>query len=138
MTFDQNFSSAGAGTPPWVLVVDDDEPIRQVMVGFLRETGVEVVDAVDAASALVILGKRPTEPLIVFVDVVMPGMDGLTLSRRLRSTLKSARIVLMSGQTSRKSWWPADLQAIPFLDKPFRHSELVEMVRQARAETDET
>ncbi|MDQ5978729.1 MAG: two-component system, cell cycle sensor histidine kinase and response regulator CckA [Verrucomicrobiota bacterium] len=136
MTFDQNISSAGADTLPWVLVVDDEESIRQIMVGFLRETGVEVVDAVDAASALVILGKRLTEPLIVFVDVVMPGMDGLTLSRKLRATLKTARIVLMSGQTSRKSWWPADLREIPFLDKPFRHSELVEMVRLARAEND--
>ncbi len=132
MTSEQDFSPTAITAPDWVLVVDDEESIRQVMVGFLRETGVEVVDAVDAASALVILGKRPTEPLIVFVDVVMPGMDGLTLSRKLRTTLKTARVVLMSGQTSRKSWWPADLRELPFLDKPFRHSEIMALLREAR------
>lgn len=132
MTLERNIGPAENPALDWVLVIDDEEPIRQVMVGFLQETGVEVVEAVDAASALVILGKRPTEPLIAFVDVVMPGMDGLTLSRKLRGTLKTTQIVLMSGQTSRKSWWPMDLRELPFLDKPFRHSELIEMVRQAR------
>ncbi len=132
MTLATNNSPASPESPAWVLVVDDEEPIRQVMAGFIRETGIEVVEAFDAASALVILGKRPSEPLIVFVDVVMPGMDGLTLARKLRTTLKTARIVLMSGQTSRKSWWPADLLELTFLNKPFRHSEIMELVRAAR------
>jgi DNA-binding NtrC family response regulator len=132
MTSEQNFSPPPATAPDWVLVIDDEEPIRQVMVGFLKETGVEVVDAEDAASALVILGKRPTEPILAFVDVVMPGMDGLTLSRKLRGSLKTTKIVLMSGQTSRKSWWPADLRELPFLDKPFRHSEIMALLREAR------
>ncbi|RXK55216.1 response regulator [Oleiharenicola lentus] len=132
MTSTPDNSPAKPVFPAWVLVVDDEEPIRQVMAGFIRETGVEVVEAFDAASALVILGQRPTEPLIVFVDVVMPGMDGLTLARKLRPTLKTARIVLMSGQTSRKSWWPADLLELTFLTKPFRHSEIMELLRVAR------
>lgn len=132
MNSENHNSPAKANATDWILVIDDEEPIRQVMVGFLRETGIEVVDAVDAASALVILGKRPTEPLLIFVDVVMPGMDGLTLARKLRGNLKTARIVLMSGQTSRKSWWPADLRELTFLDKPFRHSEIVGLVETAR------
>ncbi len=132
MNYPTTNSPAKPETPAWVLVVDDEEPIRQVMAGFIRETGIEVVEAFDAASALVILGKRPTEPLIVFVDVVMPGMDGLALARKLRPTLKTARVVLMSGQTSRKSWWPADLLELTFLTKPFRHSEIMELVRGTR------
>lgn len=125
--------NVGTNSPEdWILVVDDEAPIREVMIGFLRETGVSVVEAEDAAAALAIVAQQPTEPLIAFVDVVMSGMDGLTLSRKLRGLLRSTQIILMSGQTSRQAWWPADVLELAFLAKPFRYSEVVAMVTAAR------
>jgi two-component system, cell cycle sensor histidine kinase and response regulator CckA len=117
----------------WLLVVDDDAPIRNVMAQFLEETGVEVVGADSGLAALEILDTRSTEPIVVFVDVLMPGMDGLTLSRKLRAKLKRTTLVIMSGHMTDLSWWPVDLREVTFLAKPFRLSEITEIVTAAQA-----
>jgi two-component system cell cycle sensor histidine kinase/response regulator CckA len=122
-------------TPPtdWLLVVDDEAPIRLVVAKFLEETPVEVVGVESGAAALELLARRTDEPVLVLVDVLMPGMDGLTLARKLRARLKRSSIVIISGHMTDLSWWPVDLREIPFLAKPFRLSELVALVTTAQA-----
>ena len=116
----------------WLLVVDDDEPIRQVVAKFLEDAGIEVAGAASGAEALQVLDKRSTEPVVVFVDVLMPGMDGLTLTRKLRSRLKSSVLVIISGHMTDLSWWPVDLREVAFLAKPFRLAEIMAIVTAAR------
>jgi DNA-binding NtrC family response regulator len=125
----QNFSSA----TQWILLVDDEVSIRTLMKQFLAVTGHEIEEAGNAEQALAVLGKRATEPLVTFVDVMMPGTDGLTLARKLRARFKRGRIVVMSGHLSDVSFWPEDLRDVDFMAKPFRLELVLEKVTAARA-----
>jgi two-component system, OmpR family, response regulator len=127
----QNHSPTGASRD-WLLVVDDDEPIRDMIVNFLDGAGVEVVGAGSGADALDVVAARSTEPVVVFIDVLMPGMDGLTLARKLRARLKHTTLVIISGHMTDLSWWPVDLREVAFLSKPFRLAEVTAVVAAAR------
>ena len=65
-----------------VLVVDDELPLRELVQDVLLEAGLEVITAADGQAALVEVIARP--PDLVVMDVVMPGMDGLTALKTLR------------------------------------------------------
>lgn len=121
----------------WLLVVDDDEPIGVLLANAFATATLEVVFVRDGRAALEALGQRATEPLLVITDVLMPGMDGLTLARKLNSRLRQSKIVVMSGHLTDASCWPADLREITFLTKPFKMTELDELVATARAEARE-
>lgn len=125
--------TAAKSTRDWILMVDDEEPIRTVMASFLEEIGTEFVGAGSGEAALQILSARSDEPLVVFIDVLMPGMDGLTLARKLRSRLKSSVLVIISGHMTDLSWWPVDLREVVFVAKPFRLAEITAIVTAARA-----
>ncbi|HEY4300726.1 MAG TPA: response regulator [Candidatus Didemnitutus sp.] len=122
--------------PPWVLVVDDEEAMCRLIVSALEGEPVEVVTAPSGAAALKIVAERPTEPLLALIDVMMPGIDGLTLARKLSSTLKRTKLVIMSGHLSDVSWWPADLREVAFVAKPFHMTALAEFLREARLRAD--
>jgi two-component system cell cycle sensor histidine kinase/response regulator CckA len=128
----ENYS--GPVVHDWILVVDDDAPIRQLLTHALKSETMDVVTAEDGNRALGQLDERSTAPLMAIIDVLMPGMDGLTLARKLLARLPRTKIVLMSGHLNEASWWPTDLREITFLPKPFRIAELKDMVASVRAE----
>ena len=66
-----------------VLVVDDDPTVREVVVSYLRAAEHEVVEAADGETALR-LGTRDAPPDLVVLDLMLPGIDGLEVCRRLR------------------------------------------------------
>ena len=114
-----------------MLVVDDEAVIRQLIVINLELEGFEVHEAVDGLDAL---GKaRELDPDVVTLDVMMPGLDGITTARRLRSDplTSRARIVLISARTR-----PADLEqgvdagADEYVIKPFDPDDVVDAVRR--------
>ena len=117
----------------WILVVDDEQPINGMLVNALTSDQLEVVTASNGAEALQALETHTAEPVLVLTDVLMPGMDGLTLARKLLSRLTRSKIVIMSGHLTDVSWWPADLRELVFLAKPFRMSEVSSLIDIARA-----
>jgi len=129
----QNDSPAGAGRE-WVLVVDDDKPMHDLILTALSTDGLEVITANNGDEAFKALERHANEPMLVLTDVLMPGMDGLTLARKLKARLKHGKIVVMSGHLADVSWWPADLRDLAFLAKPFRMAELAALVENARTE----
>ena len=66
-----------------VLVVDDDPTVREVVVSYLRPRGHEVVEAADGESALTIVRDDPAD--LVVLDLMLPGIDGLEVCRRMRA-----------------------------------------------------
>ncbi|HEY7100236.1 MAG TPA: response regulator [Mycobacteriales bacterium] len=116
---------------PRVLVVDDEAVIRQLIVINLELEGFEVHEAVDGLDALE--KAREVDPDVVTLDVMMPGLDGITTARRLRSDplTSRARIVLISARTR-----PADLEqgveagADEYVIKPFDPDDVVDAVRR--------
>ncbi len=118
----------------WVLVVDDDRPMHDLIATALGIDGLEVVTASNSTEAFDAIDGHAVEPMLVLTDVLMPGMDGLTLARKLKSRLKLGKIVIMSGHLADVSWWPSDLRDLAFLSKPFRMAELAALIESARTE----
>jgi CheY-like chemotaxis protein len=124
--------SAGSDHPPLpsvsILVVDDDEKVRQPLSRYLEQSGYEVCSApngLEAAEA-----AHRLRPDLVISDVAMPDMDGLELCRRLRRELPGTPVILMSGRAS--SIDPSRARragAAYFLRKPFALQEVADLIR---------
>ncbi|MBW7852467.1 MAG: PAS domain-containing protein [Rhodospirillales bacterium] len=117
----------GAGT---VLLVEDEDPVRLFGVRALRNKGYRVLEARSGEGALDVLHKEPAIDVLV-TDVVMPGMDGVTLARLVRIERPEIRIVLISGYAEEAA--PEELLAeggIDFLPKPFSLQQLAGKVKE--------
>ena len=84
-----------------MLVVDDEEAIRDLLVKMLELADYEVDGAPDGPSALEFLQKEPCD--LMFVDLKMPGMDGLALIRQARSSKPGLPVIVVTGYSSEAS-----------------------------------
>jgi CheY-like chemotaxis protein len=115
------------------LVVDDEPNHRRCLALGLRLEGFTVAEAADAAAALAQLAGAPFD--VAVVDVMMPGINGLELARRLRADYPRLRVVLMSAyHLTDQQVERANLGVVGFVPKPYRLEELTQMLRTAVAE----
>jgi two-component system cell cycle sensor histidine kinase/response regulator CckA len=126
--------SRSAIPSPWILVVDDEPSMRMLIEVVLNSQGWKVVTTDGAEDALDALKARALPPAVVVCDVLMPGLDGLELVRRMCARLPELNVIFISGQLSDVSWWPTDLKEHRFLAKPFERAQLIEAVREALAD----
>jgi two-component system response regulator MprA len=111
-----------------ILVVDDDAPIRRMLVRTLSAEGYAVETAADGGEALAAV-ERST-PALVVLDVGMPGVDGLAVSRRLRAKGLSVPVLLLTARDSVPDRVAGlDAGADDYLVKPFATEELLARVR---------
>lgn len=78
-----------------ILVVDDEPDIREILREFFQEFGYEVATAGNGDEALEILGRESIP--VMFLDLNLPGMNGLELCRRIRPRHPKARIYALTG-----------------------------------------
>ena len=110
-----------------ILVVDDDSAIRDSERQILADNGFRVVEARDGAEALRAIDVE--QPALILLDVQMPGIDGPTFARELRTRLRRVPLVVLTGVPDPKR--EADrCNAEAFLRKPFDADELVRVVRR--------
>lgn len=81
---------------PTILLVDDDNGIRQVLEDGLSEAGFEVISAADTAMACQQLQRHPGVDLCL-VDLVMPGLDGVAFARLIKDRMPDRPVILMTG-----------------------------------------
>jgi CheY-like chemotaxis protein len=115
-----------------VLVVEDEEVVRDLVVEILRSAGYSVHAASSPGEALSLSDglNRPVQLLLT--DVVMPEMEGFELYRRIREERRRIRVLFMSGYSydaARGAGVPVE-DAV-FLSKPFTARELLRKVREA-------
>jgi CheY-like chemotaxis protein len=112
---------------PRILVVDDNEALRENLAEALALEGFEPVPAADGAAALRRLDEGSFDA--VLLDLVMPGMDGRELLGRIRGEprLAKLRVVVTTGYTGSKA--RAGVPADAFLHKPFGVRELLQALR---------
>jgi two-component system cell cycle sensor histidine kinase/response regulator CckA len=126
--------TAGAATAGTVLLVDDDPAVRTTTRRLLERAGWQVDEASDGAAGLAQFIADPTRYDVVLSDVRMPGLSGPALVRRIRESRPEIPVVLFSGYDRLDG--PDDQlpSGVPMLQKPFKPSELVEMVNGAVAQ----
>jgi two-component system, OmpR family, response regulator MprA len=118
---------AGAQSPS-VLVVEDDAPVRRMLERTLSAEGYTVVAVPDGGTALARVEAEAPDAIVL--DVAMPGIDGLTLARRLRSQGVLTPILMLTARDGvRDRVAGLDAGADDYLVKPFALSELTARVR---------
>ena len=106
-----------------VLVVDDDVTVREVVVSYLLAAGHDVAEAGDGAAALAEHARRRADLLVL--DVMMPGMDGLEVCRRLRLAGDVPVILLTALGAEQDRVLGLETGADDYVTKPFSPRELV-------------
>ena len=122
----------GEGT---ILLVEDEEGLRQLNARGLTSRGYTVLEAGNGVEAIDVLEKSDKRVDLVVSDVVMPEMDGPTLLRELRTRDPSLKIIFVSGyaEDAFQKHLPADGQQFAFLAKPFTLKQLVNAVKETMA-----
>ena len=107
-----------------VLLIDDEPGLRMSLAEALREAGHDVVEAGEGAEALALVESKPIE--VVICDVRLPGIDGLTLLRKVRQTRPSVDFILMTAYAEVSDAVAAlKVGAYDYLTKPFEVDELI-------------
>ena len=106
-----------------VLVVDDDATVREVVVDYLRAAGHDVREAVDGAGALDSVRLAGAD--LVVLDVMMPGLDGLEVCRRLRRHSDVPIVLLTALGSEQDRVVGLEIGADDYVTKPFSPRELV-------------
>jgi DNA-binding response OmpR family regulator len=106
-----------------VLVVDDDPTVREVVVSYLKAAQHEVLEAEDGESVATLLRDSPVD--LVVLDLMLPGIDGLEVCRRLRATSDVPVIMLTALGSETDRVVGLERGADDYVTKPFSPRELV-------------
>jgi two-component system, cell cycle sensor histidine kinase and response regulator CckA len=117
----------GGGT---ILLVEDEDAVRMFSARALREKGYRVLEAPSGEAALELINRGEKFDILV-TDVVMPKMDGPTLSKKIRDLHPEAKTIFISGYTEDTFRKNLDYDAkIHFLPKPFTLKDLASKVKE--------
>jgi two-component system nitrogen regulation response regulator NtrX len=115
---------------PRILVVDDEEPIRKTLRMALEYEDYEVSEASSGQEALALLERDPAD--LVFLDIKMPGMDGLEVLEKLSERPSPPPVIMVSGHGSVQTAVQATkLGAFDFIEKPLETERVLLAVRNA-------
>ncbi|MGN6385577.1 MAG: response regulator [Verrucomicrobiota bacterium] len=125
-----------SGQGEWVLVVDDEAAVREIIKVTLENNGYRVATATDGAEAIARLASKAWNIEIVILDMMMPYMDGLSTMRALKRLDPDLKFIAISGlmdqpRTSQLS----ELGQVEFLAKPFTTEQLLRVLKPDDSET---
>ena len=113
-----------------VLLVDDEKEFVSTLAERLRLRGIQADEAVSGEEALRLIAR--VDPQVVVLDVMMPGMGGLEVLQRVKSTCPNIEVILLTGiGSTREGVEGMRLGAFDFLMKPLQIEELIEKIGAA-------
>ena len=112
---------------PKILIVDDEEDIRNALAIYLRAEDYETVSAGDGQEALSILKEGGID--LVLLDIMMPGMDGITALSKLRDFSNVPVILLTAKSEDTDKVLGLNVGADDYITKPFNPAEVIARVR---------
>lgn len=119
-----------------ILVVDDEQNIREITQASLEKFGYKVLTAMDGTDALVIYAQQAPKISAVLTDIAMPNMDGVATIRALKKINPGVRVIAMSGLMSPTHTAELrDLQVNAILSKPFTAESLLVAVKEILSNT---
>jgi len=121
----------GTSVAEKILVIDDEESTRDLLKLTLEADGYEVYVAEDGYSGLETFEQ--VKPEIVLTDIKMPGLDGIEVLRRIKSTGEEAEVIVITGHGEMKLAIKAlQLEASDFINKPISDLALSVALRRAK------
>jgi two-component system cell cycle sensor histidine kinase/response regulator CckA len=118
-----------------VLLVDDDDAVRNVIAAILRRAGHDVTTASNAEEASGAAERMQASLELLVTDVVMPGKSGIELSRELRARRPSLKVLLLSGYPGRDVQALGDERGAKYLAKPVTPEQLLSSIDQLLGST---
>jgi CheY-like chemotaxis protein len=112
-----------------VLVAEDEEQVRSLVVSRLAARGYAVLSAADGREALRVAEQRRDRIDVLVADVVMPRMSGPELARQLRRSHPEAAVIFISGYAEEPTFREGVDRDAAFLSKPFEVDELCQLIR---------
>jgi hypothetical protein len=114
-----------------IMVVEDDEQLRELVRLMLESKGYEVLAASGADEATDLCTQRPGEVDLLLTDVIMPGVNGRVLAERLAAGSPAMRILFMSGYSDEAVYRHGEISPnAAFIEKPFTDRSLARKVRE--------
>jgi len=114
-----------------ILVVEDEDSVRDLAATVLRKHGYEVFEAADVGQALEVFDRESGRFDLVFSDVVLPDRSGVHLANELLQRFPDLRVLMSSGHASTRSQWETIRNmGLPFLQKPYSLPGLLRIVRE--------
>ncbi len=122
--------TAATGGSETILLVEDEETLRDYLATVLKSKGYQVFSAADGQTALDLFGTHRVKINLILADFGLPKLDGPDLIKRIKSLEKNAVIVIMSGfaDPDLKSFM-AEMDVADFIQKPFSSESLFRIVR---------
>ena len=110
-----------------ILIVDDEQPIRDILVYNLKKEGYNTIEASDGATAVdIALEKKPD---LILLDIMLPKLDGLSVCKRIKNSLNVPIIMLTAKDGEIDKILGLELGADDYITKPFSVRELVARVK---------
>src|SRR5262249_9085257 len=113
-----------------VLLAEDEQDVREVAREFLQSAGYKVLQAPSGEAALRLAEEHAGAIDLLVTDMVMPGMSGQELARRMRGARKELRVLYMSGYSEHAAEEAAKSEGSAVLAKPFSRSALLRTARE--------
>ena len=110
-----------------ILIVDDEQPIREILVYNLKKEGYNTIEASDGVTALnIALEKYPD---LILLDIMLPKMDGLSVCKRIKNSYNVPILMLTAKDTEIDKILGLELGADDYITKPFSVRELIARVK---------
>ena len=120
---------SGAETPKTILVVDDAEPIRDVIKKILRNSGYTVLEAKDGETCMRVCQEHSGSIHLLLIDMVMTGMNGRKVADHLLASHQDIKVLFMSGHSTETIQSQGGLDpAFGFIRKPFTPETLLRKI----------
>jgi len=114
-----------------LLVVEDEDSLRKLLVRTLTAFGYDVTAVGNADEASILMEEKKLRPRLLLTDVVLPGVSGVTLAERLRRLHPDLKVLYMSGYTDNAIVHQGILDpGTPFIQKPFSIDDLGAKIRE--------
>ena len=110
-----------------ILLIEDDKELSEIIAGFLKKEGYEIVQAYDGEEGICL--SREIEPTLILLDLMLPGADGFEVCRMIRTKSVVPIMIISAKNSDMDKMLSLGIGADDYMEKPFSMQELLARVK---------